>query len=106
MESKYKVGDKVRVKSLEWYNFNKDENGDVLPHDDKHLFFPKEMSEYCGKELEVRCVNPNGEYFLKGNEWMWEDWMFEEESKTKEQQVLEQIERVQQEIDDIIITII
>ena len=30
---------------------------------------------------------------------MWEDWMFEEESKTKEQQVLEQIERVQQEID-------
>lgn len=44
MESKFKVGDKVRVKSLEWYNFNKDENGDVLPHYDKHLFFPEEMS--------------------------------------------------------------
>lgn len=99
MESKYKVGDKVRVKSLEWYNFNKDEKGNVLPHYDKHLFFPEEMSEDCGKEFEIRYVYSNEIYLLKGNEWMWEDWMFEEESKTKEQQVLEQIERVQQEID-------
>lgn|SRR5574344_1980953 len=99
MESKFKVGDKVRVKSLEWYNFNKDENGNVLPHDDKHLFFPKGMSEYCGKEFEIRYVNLNEIYLLKGNEQMWEDWMFEEESKTKEQQILEQTERVQQEID-------
>ena len=99
MESKYKVGDKVRVKSLEWYNSNKDENGDVLPHSDECLFFPEEMSEYCGKECEVVCVYSNGTYSLKGNEWFWEDWMFEEESSTKEQQVLEQIERVQAELD-------
>ena len=75
MESKYKVGDKVRVKSLEWYNSNKSENGNV---DRESPFFLEKMSEYCGKEIEVRCVNPNGEYFLKGNEWMWEDWMFED----------------------------
>lgn len=99
MESKYKVGDKVRVKSLGWYYFNKDEKGNVLSHHDKYLFFPKEMSKYCGKEFEIRYVYFNEIYLLKGTECMWEDWMFEEESKTKEQQVLEQIERVQQEID-------
>ena len=99
MKSKYKVGDKVRVKSLEWYNSNKDGNGDVLPHSDKYLFFPKEMSEDCGKEFEVSYVNSYGIYLLKGTKWYWEDWMFEEESKTKEQQILEQTERVQQEID-------
>lgn len=75
MESKYKVGDKVRIKSLEWYNSNKDESGEVLPHSD--IFFVKEMSEYCGKECEVSHVYPNGEYSLKGNEWSWKDWMFE-----------------------------
>lgn len=99
MESKYKVGDKVRVKSLGWYYFNKDEKGNVLPHHDKRLFFPEEMSEDCGKEFEIMYVFFNEIYLLKGNEWMWEDWMFEGESKTKGQQVLEQIERVQQEID-------
>ena len=38
-------------------------------------------------------------HLLKGNEWCWADWMFEKELSTKEQQVLEQIERVQQELD-------
>ena len=88
MKSKYKVGDKVRVKSLDWYNSNKDENGDVLPHSDEcFVFFPEEMSEYCGKECEVVCVYSNGAYSLKGMQWYWADWMFEEESSTKEQQV-------------------
>ena len=96
MESKFKVGDKVRVKSLEWYNSNKDMYGHI---DRGTILFLEEMSEYCGKEFKIRYVNPGGEYFLKGNEWIWADWMLEEESKTKEQQVIEQIERVQQEID-------
>ena len=99
MGSKFKVGDKVRVKSLEWYNSNKDGNGDVLSHSDKYLFFPKEMSEYCGKEFEIRYVYSNEVYLLKGTQCFWEDWMFEEESSTKEQQVLEQLERVQQELE-------
>ena len=85
MKTKYKVGDKVRVKSLEWYNSNKDENGNVLSHSDECLFFPEEMSTYCGKEFEVIYIHPIVGYFLEGTQWFWADWMFEEELSTKEQ---------------------
>ena len=97
MESKYIVGDKVKVKSVESYNSNKDEDGKIGLHSDEYLFL-EEMSEYCGKECEVSHVYPNGEYSLKGNEWIWNDWMFEEELSTKEQQVLKQLEHVKAEL--------
>ncbi len=45
---KYKVGDKVRVKSLEWYNENKDEFGDVRTPN--NVFVPG-MSRFVGKKL-------------------------------------------------------
>ena len=96
MKSKYKVGDKVRVKSLDWYNSNKDENGDIASGCTSFL---KVMPAYCEKECEVSHVYPNGAYSLKGNEWLWEDWMFEEELSTKEQQVIEQLEHIQTELD-------
>jgi len=79
MESKYKVGDKVRIKSLDWYNSNKDEDGEIGLHSDEYLFL-EVMSEYCGKECEVSHVYPNGEYSLKGNGWIWNDWMFEDDT--------------------------
>ena len=41
---KYKVGDKVRIKSLDWYNDNKDEDGIVELS--THVFIP-EMIEHC-----------------------------------------------------------
>ena len=84
MESKYKVGDKVRVKSLEWYNSNKDMYGHI---DRGTIIFLKGMSEHCGKEFEISHVDPNGEYSLKENGWLWADWMFEDKpdntAKTK-----------------------
>lgn len=49
---KYKVGDKVRVKSLEWYNENKDEYGTVhVP-----FSFIKEMKCYCGRKFTIQEV--------------------------------------------------
>ena len=35
---KYKVGDKVRIKSLDWYNENKDEFGVVLVENGDYMF--------------------------------------------------------------------
>lgn len=53
---KYKVGDKVRVKSLEWYNENKGERGDVnLPN----ITFVSNMSKFCGRECTICDVKTN-----------------------------------------------
>lgn len=69
---KYKVGDKVVVKSLDWYNENKDEYGVVsVP-----CGFTKEMQLYCGKILTIRRVTEYS-YYVKGNTWLWSDEMFE-----------------------------
>ena len=40
---KYKVGDRVRIQSKEWYNKHKDEFGNV-----KGAFFDKERAKLCG----------------------------------------------------------
>lgn len=77
MESKYKVGDRVKVKSLEWYNSNKNEDGEITMNG---ITFIKEMSKYCGEEFEIRYVSPNGICHLKGINWCWSDWMLEEDT--------------------------
>ena len=48
----YKVGDKVRIKNLDWYNNNKDEDGDV-PDNMMDTLFLRE-NEWClGKEFII-----------------------------------------------------
>ena len=47
---KYKVGDKVKIKSLEWYNTFKDEHGVV---DCGQWCFDKKMSRFCGKIVTI-----------------------------------------------------
>lgn len=69
---KYKVGDRVIVKSLDWYNKNKNWEGVVrVP-----CSFTREMSEYCGQTFTIRCINLNS-YYLQGVGYMWSDEMFE-----------------------------
>lgn len=75
MESKFKVGDKVKVKSLEWYNSNKDKYGIIVRRD---FSFLKVMSASCGKDFEVHCIYPDGGIILKEDAWLWADWMFED----------------------------
>ena len=71
---KYKVGDKVRVKSLDWYNENKDEHGTVnVP-----FSFIKEMTQYCGKEFIITQVLSNGGYLLKNALYTFSDEMLED----------------------------
>lgn len=50
---KYKPGDKVKIKSLDWYNENKGEDGRVMCG---CTGFCKEMKSYCGKELTIDFI--------------------------------------------------
>lgn len=91
--SKYKVGDKVRIKSIEWYNQNKDSHGLVLNRDKDKNVFCYNMQRHCGEELTIRHISENGIYVLTDNEgigtrelymWSWSEWMFDEEQIVKE----------------------
>ena len=62
---RYKVGDKVRIKSLDWYNENKDKNGNIVfsskvPHFalcvNVRTVFTKDMVKYCGKVVTIENV--------------------------------------------------
>ena len=62
---KYKVGDRVRIKSLDWYNKNKDKNGNIVfsskvPHFalcvNVRTVFTKDMVKYCGKVVTIENV--------------------------------------------------
>lgn len=75
---KYKVGDKVRVKSLDWYIKNKNKAGNIL---DKYQSFVEDMSHFCGKIVTISYVTSTGSYYLEEDKFKynWEDWMFEED---------------------------
>ena len=75
---KYKVGDKVRVKSLEWYNAFSNNGDKYIRHD--RAWFTKEMSEYCGKTaLVIGVYNDSYDLDIDNKEWGWYDWMLEDE---------------------------
>lgn len=75
---KYKVGDKVRIKSLDWYNKNKDKDGDVVLT--THLFTPG-MSQFCGKVMTIEDVfediDDNVVYYMEEIDYDWTDEMIE-----------------------------
>lgn len=91
---KYKVGDKVRVRS--WEDM-KDQYGllssDCIPVR-KDVTFVKDMRKYCGEEVVIRRVLRDC-YLIEGDSWYWTDEMFESKDKyntiviyTKENQVI------------------
>ena len=73
---KYKVGDKVRIKSLDWYNENKDEDGDVPC---REYDFVSEMSVFCGKIFTIDVDFEDGTYLMKEDTdgFIFEDEMIE-----------------------------
>ena len=82
---KYKVGDKVKIKSIKWYYYNKN-------FDDKvqlsYEYFVSEMSKHCGDILTIESISEPF-YYLKedSDKYRWTDEMFEddliqEETKT------------------------
>lgn len=81
---KYKVGDKVRVKSLEWYNAFSNNGDKYIRHD--RAWFTKEMAEYCGKTaIVIGIYNDSYDLDIDNKEWGWYDWMLEDEPTVSDQ---------------------
>lgn len=83
---KYKVGDKVRIKSKEWYDANKGSDGAVSPSTN----FLKSMVIFCGKEAVVTDIFDNC-YSLNidDGDYSWDDEMLEDSlSDTPEKSIL------------------
>ena len=81
---KYKVGDKVRVKSLDWYNAFSNNGDKYIRHD--RAWFTKEMAEYCGKTaIVIGMYNDSYDLDIDNKEWGWYDWMLEDEPTSSEQ---------------------
>jgi len=62
---RFKVGDRVRIKSLDWYNENKDKDGNIVfyskvPHfswcENVRTVFTKDMVKFCGKVVTIERV--------------------------------------------------
>ena len=51
----YKIGDTIRIKPMEWYEDNKDENGIVVCDPQFHTFI-KSMNKYCGKNAVIILI--------------------------------------------------
>lgn len=82
---KYKVGDKVKINSLVWYNKNRNEYSSVVQNG---ISFTYSMSEYCGKIATIASIGGDSEHCridIDGGEWAWYDWMFEYEPTISEQ---------------------
>jgi hypothetical protein len=64
---KHKIGDKVRVKSLDWYNANKNHNGYITGLGET---FGDTMSKFCGKLVTINSVTKFG-YFINEDEYKY-----------------------------------
>ena len=86
-ENNYKVGDKVRVKSLDWYNTNKNSEGTIIFNGFR--IFDEDMSKFCGKVVTIESYNSRWYYYdIKEDEKVnfWYDEMFEDPAIEEEPQ--------------------
>ena len=72
---KYKAGDKVKIKNLDWYNENKSETGFITFN---YVNFMPEMSRYCDEILTInQVVEVFGQYTMSECGFLWTDEMIE-----------------------------
>lgn len=79
-EAKFKVGDIVKVKSLDWYNSNKTKDGSVTV--EGSFTFTNDMKELCGKFFCIEkkdevCISLKGLKDYVFHSWMLEDQVYE-----------------------------
>ena len=75
---KYKIGDKVRIKSLGWYKKNKNKFGKVWTSGKgDEIPFDKYMSKWCGKVMTISDVRADHYTMIEDLEGYWTDEMIE-----------------------------
>lgn len=94
---KFKVGDKVRVKSLEWYNSNKNAEGKVYKDGISSIYFTEGMTFWCGKIVQIEKIFGDTYYLVDGSYCHWQDWMFEDEVVTEEKHEDKQLNKTNME---------
>lgn len=73
---KHKKGDKVKVKSRQWYDEKKDEDGNVFS---PHYTLVAQMAELCGKTATITAVHDHSYYInIDKCGYNWTDGMFED----------------------------
>lgn len=70
---KYNIGERIRVKSLDWYNENKNEFEQIRCNT---AYFQPTMSRFCGSILTIKNINIDT-YNVEENTYYWTDDMFE-----------------------------
>ena len=96
---KYKVGDKVKIKGLDWYYSNSDCMGNV---DCGDFNFTTLQTSYCGKTLEILSVC-DGFYIMKAIGHLWTDEMIEGIADVEPQEKMVSLEKVVDEFRHFII---
>ena len=73
---KYKAGDKVRIKSLDWYNENKDDNREIKF---ENGIFTILKSTFLGQIMTIEEITPEKQYILIEDRYktLWTDEMIE-----------------------------
>ena len=74
--AKYKVGDKVRVKSLEELKKISSYEHEDLECKDGEYLFTRDMICLCGQEYCIKKSEYDN-YYLEGLDYIFEDWMLE-----------------------------
>lgn len=74
----YKTGDKVLIKSYQWFKENANIYGTVLNLNGADMH--REMSRYCGKILTIE-KNYQWSYKMFENSHIWTDGMIEKKIK-------------------------
>ena len=80
---KYKIGDRVKIKSLDWYNEHKNETDDI--ECSNNIWFYREMSKFCGKVMTISHVRADHYTMVEDLVGYWTDEMIERkvEEETK-----------------------
>lgn len=88
---KYKVGDKVRIKSREWYEKNKNISGNILFGD---TLFIAAMHRYCGNIATITSVGDIYRIDIDNGKWGWTDEMLEDDEPQVSEMLLQDIANV------------